>query len=421
MPKEKSMQMVANKQFYQCLQSDIKFNEVNQKIAKASEDERNDIETNRFWIYAGGSRSGKTYAIIQFLIYKALVTPSDRALSFTIVRKWLPSLKESVYIDFQEILTHYGHYQEEHHNKSDLKYNLNGHTFKFLATADQPDRLRSMKRDILYINEVNELSKEEFRQLNLRTTMYVLMDYNPSMSEHWVYDLEDNRPTEVNFYHSIWKDNHFLSTEQKREILALQQTDPEAWKVYGQGERATLRKGRVFKGWEQVYDLPEGDVVWGIDFGWHPDPTAIVKIVKTNDAFYIKEIMYSTKATEEDIMLAIRNNDYRNEPLWCDHNQKQIIEALKRSGYNAMEARKGTGSIIDGINFIKRSKVFYTKTSKNLEKEYNSYSWKMKKGFDPDDPNAYEQFPEDKNNHIIDATRYALFSSYFVSNRFFVV
>jgi phage terminase large subunit len=391
--------MRVNKQFYQVHNSD-----------------------KRFKILVGGTRSGKTYAVMQYLVYRALACKEGEEFTATLVRKWLPSVKESIYLDFQEILGDYGHYDENLHNKSDMKYDLNGCVFKFMATADQPDRLRSMKRDILYINEVNELSKEEFRQLNLRTKEEVIMDYNPSMSEHWIYDLEDNRSEDVDVFLSTYHDNVFLTKEQIREIEELRKTDPEAWRVYGEGKRATVRKGRIYKGWEKIYKLPDdGDITWGIDFGWHPDPTAIIKCVKRDENFYLKEIMYSNKATEEDIAQAIRNEGYRGEVIWCDHNQKQIIESLKRAGYNATEARKGTGSVIDGINFIKRARVFFTRGSSNLEKEYNMYSWKMKRGFDPDDPNAWEQNPEDKNNHMMDAMRYAIYSSYFVGRKFFVI
>ena len=190
------MKIKANKQFYQCLDSSDK----------------------RFVIHNGGTRSGKTYAILQYLIYKALNTDPKEALNFTIVRKFLPSLKDSGYSDFFEILNAWGYYDETNHNKTDLKYKLNGHTFKFLATGDQPDRLRSMKRDILYIIECQELSKEEYRQLNYRTTTQVFFCYNPSMTESWIYDLEDNRAEDVAVFVSTYKDNNFLSAIQKKEI-----------------------------------------------------------------------------------------------------------------------------------------------------------------------------------------------------------
>lgn len=366
--------------------------------------------------------SGKTYSIIQYLMYLALSTDAKKnPLYFTIVRKWLPSLKESTYLDFQEIITKYGYYDEVNHNKTELKYVLNGHTFKFLATGDQPERLRSMKRDILYINEVSELTKEEFRQLNFRTTTKVIMDYNPSMSEHWVYDLEDNRPDDVDVFHSTYKDNSFLSDSQVKEIEELQKSDPESWRVYGEGKRATLRKGRIFKGWEQIQEIPDGAVFYGLDFGYHPDPTALIKITSANDSIYLEELMYSTKTMDEDIMRVLRNNGYAGEPIYCDHNQLATIEQLRRAGFNAKQGRKGSGSVIDGINFLKRATVFVHHRSSNLIKEYNAYSWKLKKGFDPDDADAYEQYPEDKNNHGIDSVRLAYYSHYFVGQKFFVV
>ena len=393
------MKIQANKQFYQCVESVDK----------------------RFVIHNGGTRSGKTYAILQYLIYKALNTDPKEALNFTIVRKFLPSLKDSGYSDFFEILNSWNYYLESNHNKTDLKYVLNGHTFKFLATGDQPERLRSMKRDILYIIECQELSKEEMRQLNYRTTTQVFMCYNPSMSEHWVYDLEDNRAEDVAVFVSTFKDNNFISDIQKREIMKLEQTDPEAWRVFGLGLRASTNKGRIYKGWEEVSELPEGAVFYSVDFGFYPDPSVILKIVSANESIYVKELAYSTKMVDEDIIMVLRNAHYMGEPIYCDHNQKQTIEQLKRSGFAAREARKGSGSILEGINFLKRASVFYQKDSKNLLKEYQNYSWKLKRGFDPDDDNAYEQFPEGKNDHSMDALRMGYYSHFFVGNKFFVI
>ena len=393
------MEIQANKQFYQCAES----------VGK------------RFVIHNGGTRSGKTYAILQYLIYKALNTDPKEALNFTIVRKFLPSLKDSGYSDFFEILNSWNYYLESNHNKTDLKYVLNGHTFKFLATGDQPERLRSMKRDILYIIECQELSKEEMRQLNYRTTTQVFMCYNPSMSEHWVYDLEDNRAEDVAVFVSTFKDNNFISDIQKKEIMKLEQTDPEAWRVFGLGLRASTNKGRIYKGWEEVSELPEGAVFYSVDFGYHPDPSVILKIVSANESIYVKELAYSTKMVDEDIIMVLRNAHYMGEPIYCDHNQKQTIEQLKRSGFAAREARKGSGSILEGISFLKRASVFYQKDSKNLLKEYQNYSWKLKRGFDPDDDNAYEQFPEGKNDHSMDALRMGYYSHFFVGNKFFVI
>ena len=393
------MEIQANKQFYQCVES----------VGK------------RFVIHNGGTRSGKTYAILQYLIYKALNTDPKEALNFTIVRKFLPSLKDSGYSDFFEILNSWNYYLESNHNKTDLKYVLNGHTFKFLATGDQPERLRSMKRDILYIIECQELSKEEMRQLNYRTTTQVFMCYNPSMSEHWVYDLEDNRAEDVAVFVSTFKDNNFISDIQKKEIMKLEQTDPEAWRVFGLGLRASTNKGRIYKGWEEVSELPEGAVFYSVDFGFFPDPSVILKIVSANESIYVKELAYSTKMVDEDIIMVLRNAHYMGEPIYCDHNQKQTIEQLKRSGFAAREARKGSGSILEGINFLKRASVFYQKDSKNLLKEYQNYSWKLKRGFDPDDDNAYEQFPEGKNDHSMDALRMGYYSHFFVGNKFFVI
>ena len=147
---------------------------------------KNQAATTKIVVNQGSSRSGKTYSILQLLIIVKANEEKDAV--FTIVRKTMPSLKASAMRDFFEILKNENLYDERNHNKTENTYMLNGNLFEFVS-LDQPQKKRGAKRSYLFINEANELSLEDWIQLSIRTEKQIFIDYNPSMDEHWIYDL----------------------------------------------------------------------------------------------------------------------------------------------------------------------------------------------------------------------------------------
>jgi len=187
----------------------------------------------RFVVNIGGSRSTKTYSILQLLIVKAL--ESVEPLVISIVRKSLPSLRISVMRDFLDILKQLDLYNSENHNKTENTYLLNNTLIEFFSIDDAQKR-RGTKRDILFVNEVNELSWEDFFQLNIRTTQQVFMDFNPSET-FWYNDQIQHR-NDVTTIHSTYKDNPYLNEDQINEIERLQHTDLQYYQIYALGEFA---------------------------------------------------------------------------------------------------------------------------------------------------------------------------------------
>lgn len=391
MSKDK-VEVKVNRQFYDCLKS-----------------------KQRHLIHVGGSRSAKTYSILQYLVYVATLSPEDRAKLFNwneaedgklknitirIIRKTLPRVRKSVYKQFLEIIRDMGLYNEADHSKALFEYMLNDVTFIFMGTDNDPQVLRGVEQHILFMNEANELSKEEQKQGNLRTKVKMIYDYNPSMSEHWLYDLEDNENTSTDVYYSTYKDNKFLPPEQAQEIEDYKYTDPETYKVYALGQRAAKLKGKIFSSWEQVQRLPEGTHFWGLDFGYTRDPTAIVKCVKIDNCLYVKECMYDTGVVAGDIEATLLRSGYTyGDPVYCDTNQPIIVDELRRMKINAIKAKKGNNSLMEGIELLKRVRIFVTEDSENLWHEYKNYSYKLRRGGDPDNDNDWLNEPEDKHNH----------------------
>jgi phage terminase large subunit len=349
-------------------------------------------------VHQGGSRSGKTYSICQVLI-ELCFKNKGAGIVITIVRKTFPALRSSVMRDFMQILIEGGNYQEENHNKSQATYNLFGNLVEFIST-DQPQKLRGRKRDILYVNECNELFLEDWRQLLLRTTGRIIIDYNPSDEHHWIYEHVLERE-DAEFFQTTYKDNPFLEQAVIDEIERFKETDDNFWRIYGLGERG-VNTSAVFPNWKTIDEVPERAklVAYGCDWGFTNDPTAIVSVYRADYSLYIKEHLYRTGLTNRDISEELDKLALERTPIICDSAEPKSIEELHRLGHNVKPSKKGADSIRLGIDIMKRHKLFIHTESKNAQKEFRNYRWET----DRDGRNLSK--PIDHTNHIIDAVRY---------------
>jgi phage terminase large subunit len=369
----------------------------------------------RIKVHQGGTRSGKTYAICQYLVYK-LTTEKD-PLVISIVRKTLPALKGSVQRDLIGIMQRLGVYYLGVHNKAENTFKYNGHTIEFLS-VDEPQKIRGRKRDICFINEANELHYEDYRQLNMRTTQEIIIDFNPSDPVHWLYsELIDSERDDIETWVTTYTDNKFLSPELVREIELLKTKDPDYWRVFGEGQRAVFSNRQIFNNWEYIpyADFPDLDYHLGLDFGFSNDPTAILKVAKKNDKLYVHELLYKTGLTNRDIAEYLKAQGLNQTLMFCDSAEPKSIEELRQMDCMAKPAIKGAGSITAGISLIKEFDVIVSQESKNLIQEQRTYFWQQLKD------GTIINTPIDKNNHLADALRYATYSMYKNRNDFFVI
>lgn len=353
----------------------------------------------RITIEQGGTRSGKTYNILLWIIF--YYTRKNKGQTITICRKTFPSLRASVMRDFFEILRSYDLYREQYHNKSSSEYYLNGNLVEFIS-IDQPDKIRGRKRNLLYINEANELFFEDWQQLIFRTDGKIILDYNPSDSFHWIYDKVIPRD-DAEFFQTTYKDNPFLDQTIKQEIERLRDTDDDYWRIYGLGERGRSR-ATIFQ--FDIADEPRGKVIaMGMDFGFTNDPTALVRVTEEGGNLYLEEMLYHTNLTNRDISDKLQDLGLtRYDEIWADSAEPKSIEELHRMGWNVKPTTKGKDSIMAGIDILKRYKIFVTKNSKNLIKELQNYKWQEDKN-----GNLLNR-PIDSFNHGIDAVRYATYN-----------
>lgn len=385
---------------------------VEQRLNRQFYDVKN--SSARFRIHQGGTRSGKTYAICQYIVY--LLTTSKEPLTISIIRKTLPALKGSVQRDLISILEQTNLYWLGEHNKSENTFRFNGHLIEFLS-VDEPQKIRGRKRNIAYLNEANELLLEDFRQINMRCTDYMILDFNPSDPVHWIYEELIPR-NDCETWITTYKDNKFLSPELVHEIERMRERDPDYWRVYGDGKRAVFSKRQIFSNWnfKSINDFPEfDDVILGLDYGYSNDPTAICEVYKRGSEIYLHEICYKTGMTNEDIVNLIKEKGHEQTLIIAESAEPKSNDYLKKSGLWVKPAVKGQGSINAGISLMKEFDITVSNQSHNFKTEVLSYYWQeLKDG-------TIINKPVDKLNHLMDAARYAIYTEYKKGADFFVI
>ena len=369
-------------------------------------------------VHQGGTSSSKTYSILQSLFIIALNDPDS---IITIVGQDIPNLKKGAYRDAQHILADNKYLQGElqAHNKSEREFRFeNGSIMEFNSYDDEQDA-RSGKRDYLFINEANGVAYGIFEQLQMRTTKQTIIDFNPS-ARFWAHENLYGQD-HVTWVKSNFRHNPYIPKRILQKILSYEPTaeniergtaNEYRWRVYGLGEVGRL-EGLVFPDFEVTQDWPI-DWKWrvfGLDFGFTNDPTALVEIRYAHGGLYWKEWIYETGLTNTS------NNEYRqpsidgrlerlNFPfdphIVADSAEPKSIKELSDAGWDIEGAMKGPDSVINGIDAIKRYPLYITSDSENLIEEFSSYTWKEDK-----DGNPMNE-PIDKFNHGIDAGRYAL-------------
>jgi phage terminase large subunit len=340
--------------------------------------------------HIGGTRSGKTYGILQFLIVEGL----KGSQTITIVRRTIPSLKRTIIKDFTDILKGIGIWNDNDWNTTDRTYRLGESNVQFI-NSDDPEKLRGLKSDILFIDEASELDEESYFQLSIRTTGRIILSYNPTVSPyHWLRTMQD-----CDRFVTTYKDNTYLPKEMVVAIEELQYKNPKQWTIYGKGEFAANDKA-IYQ--FEVVDDYEGEfVAFGLDWGYSQDPTAVVAIYKNGDNLYLEEILYEKGLVLKDIADKLRALDItKSEEIWCDSSEPRSIEELYRMGFNAKAVKKGPDSIKFGISVLQNHKLHIQKKSQNLINEMYAYQYATDKhGYITDTP-------EGGLDHLLDAARY---------------
>jgi len=354
-------------------------------------------EGKRFIINQGGTSSSKTFSILQLLL---LVAIKRDGIVISVCSESLPHLKRGAMRDFKKILEAEGYYNKDTHNKSNSQFNIGNSIVEFFS-ADDSSKMRGARRDILFINECNNVDKHSFDELSVRTKVATFLDFNP-VGEFWVHEFMSQRSAnDFTFIKSTYKNNEYLDSEIIREIEARKENDPTWWRVFGEGEVGYF-EGVIFTKWKQVDDMPDTPKrVVAVDFGFTNDPTAILDVRYSDGAVYVDELVYQTKLTNADIVRIIKADpDTSRVVVICDSAEPKSINELQLMGVRALPADKGVDSIRSGIDLLQQYQINVTIRSTNIIKELRNYRWKTDKN------GKALNVPIDHWNHGIDALRY---------------
>jgi len=336
----------------------------------------------------GGTSSSKTFSILQLLLNIALY--SIRPLIISVVSYSLPHLKLGAVRDFENILIDAGINIDSIKNKSDINYKIGNSIIEFFS-ADNIGKVHGPRRDILYLNECNNIKYDIYTQLRIRTRKCCFIDYNPT-SEFWVHT--DVIPNEKHkFIKSTYKDNSCLDQSIIDQIEA-RKNNENWWRVYGLGEVGQL-EGAILKNWKYGKfdnDIPYG---YGLDFGV-TDPDAMLKVGvdKANRKLYWKEEIYKTGNSTGALADLMQTKVELKKLIIAESASPRTILDLRSRGFNIKAVKKGR--VLDDIKMLLEWEIIVDEDSYNLGKELNNWVWLDKTG----------EITIDAFNHLIDAGRY---------------
>lgn len=352
----------------------------------------------RIKIIQGGTSAGKTFGILPILIDKAA---RHSGLEISVVAETIPHLRRGALKDFLKLMRWTNRYVDANFNKSLLRYEFaNGSVIEFFS-ADDASKLRGARRDILYINECNNVTFESYNELAIRTKKEIYLDFNPA-NEFWVHTELKDEP-DSDFIILTYLDNEALDQsiidqiEKNKEKAKTSEYWRNWWNVYGLGLVGSL-EGVVFNNWKIVDTIPnEARLIGiGLDFGYSVDPTAIVEIYQYNGQRIVNEKVYRTGMLNSDIAKELP----KHVVVYADSAEPKSIEEIRRQGITIKGVTKGKDSINYGIDVMQRQDYLVTANSTNLIKELRGYLW------DTDKTGVRLNKPAGGNDHIIDALRY---------------
>ena len=363
------------------------------------------LEPTFYKVIQGGMRAGKTVAIMMLLTGYAESYPNSK---ITVVGQSYNHLKDGAIDDFKKIMQGTNRWEDDKFNKSELNYEfINGSVMQFRSIDKM--KAHGLSRDVLFVNEANAFTYETFDQLASRTTDFVIVDYNPT-SKFWAHEqlVEGKHKDRTSFIILTYKDNEALSKQIVENIESHKPQNGEEpsnyWTVYGLGQIGSL-EGNIYQGWEQVDAnyFQNGKLVrYGLDFGFSNDESAMVAIYDLGDNIIgIEELLYKKGilGSQYAEILMSQNID-PNVLIVADSARPEIIAEIKAKGYRIVGADKNAGSIKRGIDRVAQKQIKYC--GKNLKKEYLSYAWRKKRSGEILDE------PQDGNDHLMDALRYAI-------------
>lgn len=355
--------------------------------------------SKRLKIIQGGSSAGKTIAILLILIDRA---QREHNKVISVVSETFPHLKRGAIRDFLNIMEAHKYYDDKRWNRTDSIYTFEtGSKIEFFS-ADNSDKVRGPRRDVLFLNEANNVLFETYTQLAIRTNEDIYIDYNP-VAQFWVHD--DIIPKlDHDFIILTYKDNEGLPQTIIDELES--RRDRKGWwQVYGEGQIGEV-EGKIYTDWQIIDEVPHAGRLErrGLDFGYSNDPSSLVAVYYQDGGYILDEELYQKGMQNKPIADTILNQTNPAVLVVGDSSEPKSIDDIKGYGVNIIGAEKGPDSVVNGITTVQEQRISVTKRSINLIKEYRNYLWKT------DKDGKILNVPEHQYSHAMDAVRYAITS-----------
>lgn len=353
--------------------------------------------TKRIRIVQGGTSASKTVSILIYLISQSQLDKNPTLTS--IVSESFPHLRRGAERDFLNILKDHRYFSEKQWDKTNHVYTFEtGSKIEFFS-VDQAEKVRGARRDRLFINEANNIKFSAFEELEVRTKDFIFIDYNPT-NEFWLFTDVEPKRTDWEKIILTYRDNEALS---KEIIASIEQRRNRAdwWKVYGEGQLGEI-EGKIYKDWQIIQEIPHEARLecYGLDYGYTNDPTAVVAIYYYNGGYILEEIAYSQGLSNRQIADILKAQS--TAPIIPDSAEPKSNDELKTYGLTIIPAEKGKDSVVNGIHYVKASRVSVTQRSVNIIKEYRNYLWEVDKN------GKTLNVPEHEFSHSMDAIRYGM-------------
>jgi len=359
----------------------------------------------------GGTRSGKTWSIIQVLLVKLLENPGTNAL---IVGQDIPNLKKGPIRLLHKIIRSSTILASQvvNWNISDRVLTLQNGSFLEMTSFSDAQDAKSWEGDWSYMNEANGMTFEIWTQINLRTRRQSFLDYNADC-EFWIHDKLLKDPTlDLELFISDHRHNPFISDKQRAKIEALKNIDPDLWRVYARGLTGKI-EGLIFRRWrayvpgsmeEDEKGIPKGArfLGYGMDYGFTNDPTTLVAMWQLSEEdLIIQELLFETDLQTPDINRNLKELGVdRRAQIFADRSEARLNAELRRHGWNVIDSDSRPGSVNFGINTLKKYNLIILPGSANMERELRTYKWLTDKDGKPLNK------PVPFADHTIDPLRY---------------
>jgi len=350
-------------------------------------------------VIQGGTSAGKTFGIIPILIDYATKNP---LIEISIVAQSYPHLRRGAMKDFIKIMVMTNRFFPERWNKSESRYTFSNKSYIEFFSVEQEHKVRGARRNVLYVNEANNIDFETYNQLAIRTTGNIYIDYNPT-SEFWAHTEVVSEP-DSDFIILTYKDNEALAKEIVEEIEKAKEKGKKSeywknwWDVYGLGRIGSLQGG-VFSNWETI-EMPSDArlLYYGCDFGYATSKFAVLGIYNWNGRKVLKQFVYKTELTNQQGAEQLKLNGYTSGVVYCDSAEPKSIRELQIAGIQAVKCDSKQDIKTFAIQSLNEDVFYVDENSKDLIDELRYYVYDEKTG----------KAKKSNRDHLMDAMLYAI-------------